>query len=60
MGRQYVTRKERAKLQRIYALDLGTTTFNSRSRMKKNFKKTKGKDEKYSFPIYTSYRDFDL
>ena len=61
MGRQYVSRAERAKLQRIYALDLGTTTFNSRSRMKTNFKKTKkGREELYTFPVYTNYRESDL
>ena len=59
MTRQYITREERTKLQRVYSLDLGTTTFNSRTKMSKKFGKYAG-DELYSFPIYTSLRQKDL
>ena len=59
MTRQYITKEERTKLQRVYSLDLGTTTFNSRTKMSKKFGKYAG-DELYSFPIYTSLRQKDL
>jgi len=59
MTRQYITKEERTKLQRVYSLEYGTTTFNSRTKMSKKFGKYAG-DELYSFPIYTSLRQGEL
>ena len=57
MGRQYATKDERQWLQRKYSQKLGTTTFNNRASYKKKFET---EDEKFSFPIYTTFRSLDL
>ena len=54
---QYVTKKERQGIQRKYSQQFGTTTFNSRSTIRKKF--VKG-EEKFAFPIFTAFRKNEL